>query len=460
LIANTSPSSTDSDTPVRYLGTTQAVVLALGMTLTIDTLKTSTSIALTVGHWHFYLMWVLGGVLSMIGALCYAEMGSAFPHPGGDYHFLRLAYGTRTGALFAWSRFAVMHTGWIALMSFMLTDYVQAVLPMSPLGYRLVAMSCIALIWLVNQVHVRVSFTTQTGLVVLLVAGFASLIAAAMVMAWRHQAGSVFPAHQATPGVSAIATALIYIFLAYGGWNDMATLSTEVRDRQRGVLIAMVGGMSLLIAIYLLINAAMVAGLGIDRLAHSGAPAADLLKLAFGAPGAWLITIVVCVAAIGSIHSTLIVGARTTYAAASDLPGLGQIGRWRGAAKGPASAALVECLMAMVLVWIGSYSKQGFNTMVDYMTPIFWAFMLLSSVAVIVLRWRYPEVPRPFKAPMHPLLPGLFSLFSLYMLVSSLQDLGHAAWYGVAVLSVGAIVIEGLLRRGTRTGQRPIEAGL
>src|SRR5579871_5527889 len=168
--------------PVRYLGTAQAAVIALGMMLSIDTLKTTATIALAIGHWHFYAMWMLGGALSLVGALCYAEMGTAFPHPGGDYHFLRLAYGVRVGALFAWSRFAVMHTSWMALMSFMLADYVQAVLPLSPWQYRLVAMGCIVLIWLVNQVHVRVSFATQTGLVMLLLAGFVSLIGAALVL--------------------------------------------------------------------------------------------------------------------------------------------------------------------------------------------------------------------------------------------------------------------------------------
>ncbi|MHC1479592.1 APC family permease [Frateuria aurantia] len=443
------PAST-GHAPVRYLGTAQAIFIALGMMLTIDTLKTTPTIALAAGHWHFYLLWIAGGALSLVSALCYAELGSAFPHPGGDYHFLRLSYGMRVGALYAWSRFAIMHTGWMAVMGFMLADYVKAVLPLDPLAYRLVAMSCIAAIWATTRIHVKISFLTQAGLVLLLMGCFACIAAAAIILTLHHQGHPILVPHQNTVHAGALGTALIYVFLAYGGWGDVATLSTELRNRKSGMLITMAGGITLLVAVYLLTSAAMVAGLGMDQLAHANAPAADLLKRVFGAPGAWLITAIVCIAAVSSIHSCLLTGSRTTYAAAADLPATGRIGHWHGPRKGPAAAALAECLMALLLVWVGSYSTGGFDAMIGYMTPVFWAFMLLSSAAVIILRKRYPDTPRPYKTPLHPLLPLLFIAFSLYMLVSSLLDLGIAAWYGVAVMAVGAILIELILRRGLR----------
>lgn len=441
---------TGGGSPSRYLGTPQAVFIALGMMLTIDTLKTTPTIALAAGHWHFYLLWIAGGALSLISALCYAELGSAFPHPGGDYHFLRLAYGMRVGAMYAWSRFAIMHTGWMALMGFMLADYVRAVVPLDPTAYRLVAMACIAAIWGLTRIHVKVSFMTQAGLVLLLVAGFASLTVAAIVLHLRHQGYPLLVPHRGPVDAGAVGTALIYVFLAYGGWGDVATLSTELRNRRSGMLLTMAGAIVLLVSVYVITSAAMVAGLGMDQLAHASAPAADLLKRVFGPPGAWVITAIVCIAAVSSIHSCLLTGSRTTYAAAADLPGTGRIGHWQSARKGPAMAAAAECLMALLLVWIGSYSKQGFDAMIGYMTPVFWAFMLLSSAAVIILRRRYPEVSRPFRAPLHPLLPLLFIGFSLYMAISSLRELGAAAWYGVSVMVIGAVLIELALRRGRR----------
>ena len=111
-------SDTPSAGPRRHLGVLQALLVTLGMVITTDILKTAPTVALNVGAEHFYLVWVLGGLLSMVGALCFAEMATAFPHPGGDYHFLHRAYGERVGFLFAWSRFAVLHTGWIALSAF------------------------------------------------------------------------------------------------------------------------------------------------------------------------------------------------------------------------------------------------------------------------------------------------------------------------------------------------------
>ncbi|MFT4249189.1 MAG: APC family permease [Pseudomonas sp.] len=440
--------------PRRQLGAVHATVLALGMMLSIDTLKTSSLVAQAVGHWHFYPMWVLGGLLSVLGALCYAEMAAAFPHPGGDYHFLRRAYGLRVAALFAWSRFSIMHTGWIALMAFMLVDYLQSLVPLSPLAYRTCAVAVIVALTLFNRSNLRLGLVTQAGLTLLVVAGFVSILAAAAVLVARHQALPVVIPVTAGAMPGAASTAMIYIFLAYGGWNDIATLSAELRDPRRGMVIATLAAIGLLVGIYLLTNVALVAGLGIDGLAHSRSPAAELLMKAFGTPGAWVIVAIVCIAAISGINSTLIVGARTTYAVAAELPLPGRLGRWQDDGRGPAAAMLAEGGMAMLLVWFGSYSGDGFSAMIDYMTPVFWGFLTLSTLAVLILRRRYPQVPRPVRAPLHPLCPLLFLPVALYMLVSSLRELGAAAWYGVAVLALGAVLVELLLRLRPATAAR------
>ena len=130
--------------PWRHLGAAQATLLALGMIMTTDTLKTAPTVAISVGAWHFYGLWVAGGLLSMVGAMCYVEMATAFPDPGGDYGFLRRAYGRDLGLLFAWSRFSIMHTGWIALMAFMFADYAAALAPIGHLGRVLLAEAVVA----------------------------------------------------------------------------------------------------------------------------------------------------------------------------------------------------------------------------------------------------------------------------------------------------------------------------
>jgi amino acid transporter len=446
-----------ADAPRRHLGAAHATVLALGMIMTTDTLKTAPTVALNIGTWHFYSTWVLGGLVSMVGAFCYVELATAFPDPGGDYNFLRKAYGREVGWLFAWSRFSIMHTGWIALMAFMFADYAGDLFGLGHLGRALFALATIGALVGLNLMHVRRGFLTQAGLIGLVTLGFAAVVAAAVTLALRGQLPPQAPApvHAAAPSLGQYTVALIYIFLAYGGWSDAATLSAEVRSDRRGMLVAIMGSLALLMAIYLALNWAMMIGLGPAGLAASTTPAADLMGRAFGPAGKTLIVAVVGVSAIASINSTLIVGARTTYAAARDTPVLAAIGRWHGERGIPARAVLAEGGFAMLLVVAGSFAQSGFNAMVDYMTPVYWLFVLLSMGALIILRRRHPQAPRPVKTPLFPLFPALFMAVSLYMFVAGLFDLGAGALYGAGVMAVGAGLI--LVLRLPRPARAPAE---
>ena len=428
------------------------------MIMTTDTLKTAPTVALNIGTWHFYGTWVLGGLISMVGGFCYVEMATAFPDPGGDYNFLRKAYGREVGWLFAWSRFSIMHTGWMALMAFMFADYAGDLFGLGHIGRTLFALATIGALMGLNLTHVRRGFLTQAGLIGLVTLGFAAVVAAAVTLAvtGRLPATAQLPAHTAAaPSLGQYTVALIYIFLAYGGWSDAATLSAEVRSDRRGMLIAIMGSLAVLMAIYLALNWAMMVGLGPGALAASTAPAADLMGRAFGPAGKTLIVAVVGVSAIASINSTLIVGARTTYAAARDVPLLAVIGRWDGARGVPARAVLAEGGFAMLLVIAGTFAQSGFNAMVDYMTPVYWLFVLMSMGALIILRRRHPQAPRPVKTPLFPLFPALFMAVSLYMFVAGLFDLGAGALYGAGVMVAGAVLI--LVLRLQRPARAPAQ---
>jgi APA family basic amino acid/polyamine antiporter len=427
----------DAHGPRRHLGMAQATVLALGMILTTDTLKTAPTVALSVGGWRFYGLWVLGGLLSMIGAMCYVEMATAFPDPGGDYAFLRRAWGRDLGLLFAWSRFSIMHTGWIALMAFMFADYAAALAPVSHLGRVLVAEAVVAAMTGLNLMHVKRGFLTQSALVVLVALGFAGVVAAAVTLAFAGQAPALVASARPAPSIGEISVALIYVFLAYGGWSDAATLSAEVRGERRGMQTAILGSLTLLMAIYLALNAAMMAGLGQAGLAHSAAPAADLMRRAFGGAGSVTIVLVVGVSAVASINSTLIVGARTTYAAARDAPRLAALGRWDAERGVPARAVVAEGGFAMVLIVAGGFAASGFAAMVDYMTPVYWFFIALSMGALMILRRRHPDAVRHARTPLYPLFPLTFLAIAVYMFVASLLDLGVGALFGAGVMALG-----------------------
>jgi amino acid transporter len=328
-------------------------------------------------------------------------------------------------------------------MAFMFADYAAALIPMNPFGHTMFALATVGALVGLNLMHVKTGFITQAALVGLVALGFASVVAAAIKLGVEGHlpAAVVAPTPAAMPTVKQMSVALIYIFLAYGGWSDAATLSAEVRADRRGMLVTIIGSLTVLMVIYLALNGAMLAGLGLNGLAHSTAPAADLTGRAFGDAGKTLIVLVVGVSAIASINSTLIVGARTTYAATRDLPVLAFIGRWDGGRGVPARAVLAEGGFAMVLVVAGAFAASGFSAMVDYMTPVYWLFIMASMGALMILRRRFPDAARPVKTPLYPLFPVSFLLIAAYMFVSSLMDLGVGALYGAGVLAVGALLI-------------------
>jgi APA family basic amino acid/polyamine antiporter len=412
------------------------------MIMTTDTLKTAPTVAMSLGSWRFYGVWMAGGLLSMIGAMCYVEMATAFPDPGGDYAFLRRAYGRDLGLLFAWSRFSIMHTGWIALMAFMFADYVAAVAPLNQIGRVVVAELAVAALTGLNLMPVKRGFSTQSALVVFVALGFAGVVAAAAKLALAGQLPAIHQSVSVAPSLQNVSVALIYVFLAYGGWSDAATLSAEVRGDKRGMQVAVLGSLAILMAIYLAINGAMMAALGPAGLAHSHAPAADIMNRAFGGAGSAAIVLVVGISAVASINSTLIVGARTTYAAARDAPRLAALGRWDEDRGVPAMAVLAEGAFAMTLIVAGSFAPNGgFGAMVDYMTPVYWFFIVLSMGALMILRRRHRDALRHARTPFYPLFPLTFMAIAIYMFVASLLDLGQGALFGAGVMGLGIGVV-------------------
>ncbi|MCL4183166.1 MAG: amino acid permease [Burkholderiaceae bacterium] len=457
------PSSAQRDnagTPLRVLGVREAVAIIVGIVIGAGIFKAPSLVAQFTGSpgWMF-AAWAFGGLVSLIGALCYAELATAYPHAGGDYHFLLRAYGRRVAFLFAWARFSVITTGSIALLAFVFGDYMSALLRLGPYSEALYAAAAILVLLWVNLRGMRFGAATQSwltvaevlGLLLVVVAGLYLLTLTSGVPDTPAAANAASPG--GAPGWSAFGLAMVFVLLTYGGWNEAAYLGAELRDVSRNMVRALLISVGLITALYLLVNWAYLYGLGLEGMARSNAVAADLLAVAFGRAGESLVAIMVAVASLTSINATMIVGSRTNFAVGRDWPALAGLGRWDTGRNSPVNALLVQSAFALVLVGLGSATRTGFQTMVDYTAPVFWTFFLLSTIALIVLRRREPEVPRPFRVPLYPLLPLLFAAVCAYMLWSSLAYVRIGALVGVGVLAVGVVLLFVLaLRGGARTG--------
>jgi basic amino acid/polyamine antiporter, APA family len=397
--------------------------------------------------------WILGGVISLIGALCYAELTTAFPSAGGDYHFLRRAYGRSVAFLFGWARLSVITTGSIALLAFVFGDYLQVAVPLDlPRGWGAFAyaLASILVLWAVNSRGLKAGASTQTWLTALEVSGLMLVVGAALWLA-AGSAGAPGPiaSTAAAPSVSAFGMAMVFVLLTYGGWNEASYISAEIRDGRRNMVRALVVSILAITLLYLLVTWAYWYGLGLQGMARSEALAADLLGKAFGATGKVVIAVLVAIAALTSMNATMIVGARTNYAVGRDWRVLRRgLGQWDGERGTPANAMHLQNGAAALLVLLGTYTGSGFSSMVEFTAPVFWLFFLLTGFALFLLRRREPEVARPYRVPLYPVLPVIFCATCGYMLWSSLsyvssQSLGgiNAAWIGVAVLASGGVLL-------------------
>ena len=428
-------------TPRRVLGVRHAVSMCVGMVIGAGIFRSSPNVAANLADAPtLFALWVVGGVLSLLGALCFAEMSAAFPHAGGDYAFLSRAYGKRLALLFAWSRFSVIHTGSMALLAFVFGDYLSHLVDLGHWSSPAFGLLVIIMLVALNLRGIRVGLGTQVGLMGVVLFGLACV---GLGGAWQEISG-IAPltpfAQAATPGPVHWGTAMVFVLLAYGGWSDAATLSSEMRDERRGIVYALLGGMSIIAALYLGANWGYVRVLGFGGLAHSDAPAADLMRAVFGRPGEFLIVFTVSITSISVMNAILIAGARTTWAAARDLQGLETLGEWDGEKGTPKGALIAMGVVAMLLVGFGSLWDR-FSTIVDFLTPVYWIFLSLSSLAVIVLRVREPDVPRPFRVPGYPVTPLVFFASCLYMVYAALEYVRVGALVGVGVLALGALLL-------------------
>jgi APA family basic amino acid/polyamine antiporter len=428
---------TAETSPRAVLGLRDAIGLIVGTIVGVGIFRTPSLVAEHAGSTSLALLaWLAGGLVSLLGALCYAELAATYPNTGGDYHYLTRAFGRRCGFLFAWARLSVVQTGAIALLGFVLGDYAAEMLPLGPWGSPLCAAVIVVILTATNIVGVRQGAMTQNVLTGLEVAGIL-LIALTGLAATPAATAPGMSGAAVSPGTFGLV--MVFVLLTYGGWNEAAYLSGELRDPGRTMVRALVWSLALVTALYLLLNWTFLSKLGVAGVAGSKAVATDVVHMTLGPQAARLTGALIVVAALTSINAAIFTGARSSYAVGRDFGALGFLGRWHPVTRTPVNALLTQGGMALALVGLGGLTRSGFETMVEYTAPVFWLFLCLTGVALFVLRRRDPARPRPFRVPLYPLTPLAFCMTSGYLVYSSLAYAGLGALVGVAVLAAGTL---------------------
>lgn len=374
-------------------------------------------------------LWIAGGLLSLCGALCYAELAAAYPQEGGDYVYLSRAYGSWAGFLFGWAQLAIVRPGDIVVIAFAFATYARTLWdPLAgsafPWTQQAYAIAAILALTTVNVLGVREGKWTQNLLTLVKALGLLFVVAVAGF------AGPVQPA-EPVQGIP-MSLAFIFVLFTYGGWNEMAYVAAEVKHPGKNIVRALVLGTLAVTLLYVLVNGAFLAALGFDGLRASNAVATDTINRVLPNVGGRLIALLVCVSALGAVNGLIFTGARISYAVGAERHCFRWLGQWHPRLGTPANALILQGAIACVLVVVlGSFAQA-----VLYTAAVVYSFYLATSLAVIVLRRREPGVERPFRVTGYPLTPVVFAAVCAFLIYSAVA---YKPW--VAVGSVGLLLL-------------------
>ena len=411
----------------------------------------------TAGVWQAMGVWLVGGVLSLCGAFCYAELATTYPRDGGDYEYLSRSFGRPIGFLFGWAQLAVVLSASIGQMAYAFADYAAAIWPAAASQAASLAVAAIVALAMLNAGGVVAGKNTQNLLTAAKVLGLGGVVLAGL---WAGKSVGHSPTAAPSSGNASLGLAMVFVLYAYGGWNDAAFVAAEVRDQRRNLPRALWIGIFAITIIYLVVNVVYLRVLGFDLARESSAPAADVVASAFGPSGRAAASVLVMLSALAAINGMILAGSRVYAVVGADYPRARWLATWNRQAAVPLAAILVQALVAVSLVLaVGTSTGKslldagltrvgigglpwdeyfgGFETLVAGSAPVFWAFFLLTGLAVFVLRWKDPDTERPFSIPGYPLPPLVFCATSLYMLYSSLAYARWLALLGIVPLALG-----------------------
>jgi APA family basic amino acid/polyamine antiporter len=419
--------------PRKELSLFDSAALIVGIIIGIGIFQVAPDVARGVSTWHgVLLIWALGGLLSLFGALGYAELGAAYPYGGGDYVYLSRAYGRWAGFLFAWMQLSIVRPGDIAVVAFAFAAYARTLYNpfhdgSGSLSLSFYAIAAVVVLTAINVMGVRLGKWTQNLLTLAKALGLLAIVAVALFVP-----SGVHSATQAAPPIPA-SLAMIFVLFTFGGWNEIAYVAAEIKNPGRNIVRALVLGIAAVTGLYLLVNAAYLRALGHAGMTVSKAIAVDAISAAFPQTAGRLIAALVCLSALGAVNGLIFTGARISYAVGADYRIFHWLGKWNERTGTPARALLLQGAIAVALIAaLGSYAE----TLLYTAAPVY-TFQLATSLAVFVLRRKEPHVQRPYRVTGYPFTTIVFCASCAYLIYSAVKYRPLIAACAAVILLLG-----------------------
>jgi len=432
----------------RVLGASQATAIVVGTIIGSGIFLVPSEMMRDTGSSALvYLAWIVGGLLSLFGAMTYAELGSMLPWAGGEYVYLRGAYGDTTAFLYMWTWFAVAKPASIAAV----TSGLARTLGVFPAFHGLASpvagtpllwsqVFAIAVTWFITGLNYlgikkagdfQLVFTILKAVLILIVA---ALCFASAAGSWSNFATGL---PHATGGFGGFMLALIATLWAYDGWNDLTMVAGEVRRPERSLPIALIGGLFLVGILFMATNAAIQYILPAAQIAASERPAVAALSIVAGPRGAGFVAAAMALSIFVTLNGTIMSGARVPYAAARDRLFFAQFAHIHPRFQSPSTSLVIQGTLSTILLLFLSQFQQHFELAVFAE----WLFYMLTTTTVFYYRSRRPDLARPYRVWGYPLLPGLFVVCAAAVLLWSYLDNLEGSLLGTALILAGLPVL-------------------
>ncbi len=400
------------------------------------------------------MAWLAAGLVSLLGAFTFAELGAMFPGSGGQYLFLKESFGSLTGFLYGWTLALVIQPGSIAAVSIAFSQYLSAWIPMDPFGVKVVAASIVVFFTMINLLGVRrgaevLNLLTSLKVLALIGLGLAGLF---MPMHGTPLTGEVGSAASGFTA-SAFGVALIAAFWAFDGWNNVTFVAGEIRHPKRNIPLSLVIGILAVSSLYLLANYAYYRVLPLGTIAGSSFPAADAARVMGGDWAVKAVILAVLLSTLGCVNGMVLAGARVTYAMAEGRSLPRALAYVSPRFHVPSVTLILQMLWSVVLVFSGRYDQ-----LFTYVVSAAFVFYGLAALALIVLRLKRPDAERPYRVPLYPVLPLAYLVFTVWFVFNACWEKPIESLTGLGIVLLGVPGYFVLKRRDSVRGSESAPA--
>jgi APA family basic amino acid/polyamine antiporter len=419
---------------LRALGLWETTAIVMGIMIGSAIFIVPAEVTREVGSERAALsVWIISGILSLFGALSFAELASMFPQAGGQYVYLREAYGHLVSFLCGWTFFLAVQSGGISTVAVGFAQYLADFFPINPLQQKLAASLSIVVLTAINYRGVREAGWVQSVLTGAKVGAMVALVALGFALVHGAAGGTAkLPTPAGWGFLSSFGVAMVAALWAYDGWNNGTFAADEVKNPERNIPLGLILGTGTVVVIYILLNLVYYHVLPLLTVAHSPRVAAEAGTRLFGRSGAHWVSLAILVAMFGCLNGMILAGARVYYAMARD----GLFFRWCGSVHPrfhtPHLSLLFQAAWAILLVLLGTYEQ-----LFTFVIFAGWIFYALAALGVIVLRRTRPNLPRPYRVTGYPFVPGIFVLAAVAFILNTILARPFESGIGAGIVALG-----------------------